>query len=54
MIELKKYKLQKRIGVLTCRLIGHDWTSYPAYYGVYGDFEKAGYCERCGADTHAS
>jgi hypothetical protein len=40
---------------LVCKIKGHDWETY-AYMpkgGYYSyDFEQAGHCKRCGADTH--
>lgn len=43
-------KFQKRI---ICRLVGHKFIIYPKPTGYYSyDVEKAGYCKRCGFDTH--
>lgn len=38
-----------------CKEKGHDWTMYVVKSGLgYSsyDIEQAGYCERCGYDTH--
>ena len=45
----------KNIKRLICKLIGHKFVIYPKptglkYYSY--DVEKAGYCKRCGFDTH--
>jgi len=38
---------------LICKLVGHKFTVYPKQLGYYSyDVEKAGYCKRCGFDTH--
>jgi len=38
---------------LTCRLFGHKWEIYEYRTGYYPtDIEMAGYCIRCGFDTH--
>lgn len=50
---MKKYSLRKYIGRLICRYKDHDWTIYAVSTGYESnDIEQAGYCERCGADTH--
>lgn len=36
-----------------CRWRGHHWVSYTVSTGYWGqDIEQAGYCTRCGYDTH--
>ena len=38
---------------LMCRLFGHKWEIYEYRTGYYPtDIEMAGYCIRCGFDTH--
>jgi hypothetical protein len=43
----------KRIKRFICKIFGHKWSiyAYKTGYESY-DIEKAGYCERCGYDTH--
>lgn len=44
--------------LLVCKRKGHDWEMYIAdsgcnsYYNHYDNIEQAGYCRRCGYDTH--
>lgn len=44
--------------IFICRRKGHDWEMYIADSGVnsyesyYDNIEQAGYCKRCGYDTH--
>jgi len=36
-----------------CRYKGHNWETYAVSTGYYSyDIEQAGYCKRCGHDTH--
>lgn len=43
-------KLIKR---LICKKLGHKWDYYIVNTGYYSyDMEQAGYCKRCGYDTH--
>lgn len=36
-----------------CKKYGHHWNIYTVSTGYYSyDVEQAGYCSRCGADTH--
>lgn len=38
-----------------CKEKGHDWIEYTVGVGLKHwstDIEQAGYCERCGEDTH--
>lgn len=36
-----------------CKRKGHDWEFYSVANGYYSyDVEQAGYCKRCGEDTH--
>ena len=38
---------------LICKRKGHKWITYTVNTsGWYYDIEQAGYCERCGEDTH--
>lgn len=38
---------------LFCKHWGHKWISYSVSTGYWSyDIEQAGYCERCGYDTH--
>ena len=38
---------------LICKRKGHDWDKYTVSTGYYSyDIEQAGYCKRCGYDTH--
>ena len=38
---------------LICKRKGHDWDKYTVSTGYYSyDIEQAGYCKRCGWDTH--
>ncbi|WP_179215764.1 hypothetical protein [Paenibacillus sp. MY03] len=46
-------KLIRWIKFQICKFRGHDWTTYTVSTGYYSyDIEQAGYCERCGYDTH--
>lgn len=37
----------------TCEQEGHDWDTYTVSTGYWSnDIEQAGYCIRCGYDTH--
>lgn len=43
----------KYIKRLICKYKGHDWDIYEVSTGYYStDVEMAGYCVRCGEDTH--
>lgn len=43
----------KWIKRLICKFIGHKWTIYPVSISRFSsDIEQAGYCDRCGFDTH--
>lgn len=36
-----------------CKHKGHNWETYTVSTGYWGyDIEQAGYCKRCGHDTH--
>lgn len=36
-----------------CKYRDHDWITYTVSTGFWGnDIEQAGYCRRCGFDTH--
>lgn len=38
---------------LICKYRGHKWETYTVSTGYWGnDIEQAGYCTRCGYDTH--
>lgn len=38
---------------LICKYKGHKWETYIVSTGYWGnDIEQAGYCVRCGHDTH--
>ena len=38
---------------LICKYRGHKWETYTVSTGDWSyDIEQAGYCERCGHDTH--
>jgi hypothetical protein len=38
---------------LICEQEGHDWDTYTVSTGYWSyDIEQAGYCLRCGEDTH--
>jgi len=46
-------RLLKLIGRLICKWRGHCWVSYTVSTGYWSyDIEQAGYCTRCGYDTH--
>lgn len=46
-------KLIQHIKRLICKRKGHDWESYTVSTGYWSyDIEQAGYCKRCGEDTH--
>lgn len=46
-------KLITHIKRLICKRKGHDWETYTVSTGYWGnDIEQAGYCRRCGEDTH--
>lgn len=50
---MKIDKIKKYIGRFVCKYKGHNWTIYEFSTGYWGnDVEMAGYCERCGEDTH--
>jgi hypothetical protein len=41
------------IKLYICKHVGHDWETYTVSTGYYSyDIEQAGYCLRCGWDTH--
>ncbi len=43
----------KFIKRLICKHKGHDWDTYTVATGYWSyDIEQAGYCTRCGYDTH--
>ncbi|MEC4620879.1 hypothetical protein VST04_22565 [Bacillus paranthracis] len=43
----------KFIKRLICKHKGHDWDTYTVVTGYWSyDIEQAGYCTRCGYDTH--
>ncbi len=38
---------------LMCKYKGHNWETYTVSMGYWSyDVEQAGYCKRCGYDTH--
>jgi hypothetical protein len=38
---------------LICKRKGHEWVTYTVSTGYWSyDIEMAGYCTRCGYDTH--
>lgn len=44
---------QKYLNRAICEEQGHDWFIYVVSTGYWGyDVEQAGYCMRCGYDTH--
>ena len=46
-------KQSKRIKQEICKHRGHKWEIYSVSTGYYSyDVEQAGYCTRCGEDTH--
>lgn len=47
--DTSEYKLAR----LICEEEGHDWDTYTVSTGYWSnDIEQAGYCMRCGFDTH--
>ena len=43
----------KWLKCLVCKYKGHNWKTYTVHTGYRGnDVEQAGYCLRCGEDTH--
>lgn len=43
----------KYIKRFICKHKGHKWTTYTVSTGYWSyDIEQAGYCTRCGYDTH--
>jgi hypothetical protein len=52
-LTMELYETQKELKSLTCEVRGHDWETYTVSTGYWGnDIEQAGYCVRCGYDTH--
>lgn len=52
--RIKSMKILLWIKKLLCKHKGHDWEVYSYSTGYYSyDVEMAGYCKRCGFDTHA-
>ena len=50
---MKNSQVKKYIGGFICKYKGHDWEIYTVSTGYYSyDIEQAGYCKRCGYDTH--
>lgn len=46
-------KLEKIIRKVICRYKGHKMSMYAFQTGYWSyDVEQAGFCERCGYDTH--
>jgi hypothetical protein len=46
--EVIKYLMR-----FVCKYKGHKWETYTVSTGYWGnDIEQAGYCVRCGNDTH--
>lgn len=38
---------------IVCEVVGHDYDTYTVSTGYWSyDIEQAGYCIRCGYDTH--
>lgn len=54
MIIVTKFKeFIKFIKRPICKHRGHNWDTYTVSTGYWGnDIEQAGYCKRCGEDTH--
>lgn len=48
---MKIDKIKKYISRFVCKYRGHDWKVYYVDTGVWSK-DVAGYCERCGGDTH--
>lgn len=46
-------KVIKWLKIKWCERFGHKWETYTVSTGYYSyDVEQAGYCTRCGFDTH--
>lgn len=43
----------KRLRKFICKIKGHNFETYIFRYGIWSDdIEQAGFCIRCGYDTH--
>jgi hypothetical protein len=46
-------KLINWVKRVVCKYKGHNWETYTVSTGYWSyDIEQAGYCTRCGYDTH--
>jgi len=51
--KIRVARSMKTIKKLLCRIFGHKWEIYEHKTGYWSyDIEMAGYCKRCGYDTH--